>query len=62
MYSRSCPNILSLTDLSSTELNQLTGIAAILTYPLDVEVVQSEEKLLKARAQGSTEESVMLDE
>jgi hypothetical protein len=28
----------------SPELNQLTGIAAILTYPMDVEVVQEEEK------------------
>lgn len=26
------------------ELNQLTGIAAILTFPLDVEVVEAEEK------------------
>lgn len=27
-----------------TELNQLTGIAAILTFPLDVEVVEAEER------------------
>lgn len=27
-----------------TELNQLTGIAAILTFPLDIEVVEAEEK------------------
>jgi stalled ribosome rescue protein Dom34 len=26
------------------ELNQLTGIAAILTFPLDIEVVEEEEK------------------
>jgi protein pelota len=26
------------------ELNQLTGIAAILTFPLDVEVVEAEER------------------
>jgi protein pelota len=25
-------------------LNQLTGIAAILTFPLDIEVVEAEEK------------------
>jgi protein pelota len=25
-------------------LNQLTGIAAILTFPLDVEIVEAEEK------------------
>lgn len=30
------------------ELNQLTGIAAILTFPLDVEVVEAEEKEAKA--------------
>lgn len=38
-----------------TELNQLTGIAAILTYPLDVEVVQDEEKLLAARREGTAD-------
>lgn len=27
-----------------TELNQLTGIAAILTFPLDIEVVEAEER------------------
>lgn len=26
------------------ELNQLTGIAAILTFPLDIEVVEAEER------------------
>jgi hypothetical protein len=30
------------------ELNQITGIAAILTFPLDVEVVEAEEALAKA--------------
>ena len=29
------------------ELNQLTGIAAILTFPLDVEVVEAEEREAK---------------
>ena len=29
------------------ELNQLTGIAAILTFPLDIEVVEAEEKEAK---------------
>jgi protein pelota len=28
-------------------LNQLTGIAAILTFPLDIEVVEAEEKVAK---------------
>ncbi|GAA5864581.1 hypothetical protein JCM3774_005173 [Rhodotorula dairenensis] len=30
---------------SGQQLNQLTGIAAILTYPLDIEVVEEEERL-----------------
>ena len=34
----------SLAQLKHTELNQLTGIAAILTFPLDVEVVEAEER------------------
>lgn len=33
----------AVTD-SITELNQLTGIAAILTFPLDIEVVEAEER------------------
>lgn len=33
-------------DVPTTELNQLTGIAAILTYPLDIEMVQEEEKMM----------------
>lgn len=46
--------IMALTTLSTTlinlifsELNQLTGIAAILTFPLDVEVVEAEEREAK---------------
>lgn len=42
-----------------TELNQITGIAAILTFPLDIEVVEAEEReakeeeeRLKAESQG----------
>jgi len=30
-----------------TELNQITGIAAILTFPLDIEVVEAEEREAK---------------
>lgn len=30
--------------MHTKELNQLTGIAAILTFPLDVEVVEAEER------------------
>jgi protein pelota len=37
-------------------LNQLTGIAAILTFPLDIEVVEAEEKAAK-----ETEEEVAMD-
>lgn len=33
---------------SGQQLNQLTGIAAILTFPLDVEVVEAEEREAKA--------------
>jgi protein pelota len=33
-----------LPTLANTELNQLTGIAAILTFPLDIEVVETEER------------------
>ena len=32
---------------ATTELNQLTGIAAILTFPLDIEVVEAEEREAK---------------
>jgi len=32
---------------SGQQLNQLTGIAAILTFPLDIEVVEAEEKAAK---------------
>jgi protein pelota len=38
------------------ELNLLTGIAAILTYPLDIEVVEMEEKEEKERLQKEKEE------
>jgi hypothetical protein len=38
---------------STTELNQLTGIAAILTFPLDIEVVEAEEKE-EAELEGNT--------
>ncbi|TCD68218.1 Translation factor pelota [Steccherinum ochraceum] len=45
---------------SGQQLNQLTGIAAILTFPLDVEVVEAEEREAKEeeerRAKAETEE------
>ena len=34
-----------------SELNQLTGIAAILTFPLDIEVVEAEEREAKEEAE-----------
>jgi hypothetical protein len=34
------------------ELNQLTGIAAILTFPLDVEVVEAEEREAKLKQES----------
>jgi hypothetical protein len=43
-----------------TELNQITGIAAILTFPLDIEVVEAEEMEAKEdeerrKAEGNVE-------
>jgi len=40
-------------------LNQLTGIAAILTFPLDIEVVEAEEK--EAREERREQEEEILD-
>jgi hypothetical protein len=46
-----------------TELNQLTGIAALLTYPLDIEDVQAEEaELAQARTTTTTGEAGADDE
>jgi len=39
-----------------SELNQLTGIAAILTFPLDVEVVEAEEREAAKGAEKNREE------
>ena len=41
------------------ELNQLTGIAAILTFPLDVEVVEMEER--EAKEQDLSEVGERID-
>ena len=40
------------------ELNQLTGIAAILTFPLDVEVVEMEEREAKEQAASEAGERI----
>jgi len=50
------PFILQTVVDPSQELNQLTGIAAILTFPLDVEVVEMEEREAKEQAAGEAEE------
>ena len=39
---------------SGQQLNLLTGIAAILTYPLDVEIVEMEEREEKERSDTAT--------
>jgi protein pelota len=44
---------------SGQQLNQLTGIAAILTFPLDVEVVEAEER--EAAEERRQQETKMLD-
>lgn len=36
---------------SGQQLNQLTGIAALLNYPLDIEVVEEEERQEREEAQ-----------
>ncbi|KNZ81548.1 Protein dom34 [Termitomyces sp. J132] len=41
---------------SGQQLNQLTGIAAILTFPLDIEVVEAEERKAKEEAEKAAEE------
>lgn len=39
------------------ELNQITGIAAILTFPLDVEVVEAEEREAKEEEERKKQEA-----
>jgi hypothetical protein len=47
-----------LTPTRRPELNQLTGIAAILTFPLDVEVVEAEEKAAKEVEEGAAADAM----
>ena len=47
-----------LTYARFVELNQLTGIAAILTFPLDVEVVEAEEREAKLEQESKATELV----
>lgn len=46
----------AVTQSFTAELNQLTGIAAILTFPLDVEVVEMEEREAKEELERIKEE------
>jgi protein pelota len=41
------------------ELNQLTGIAALLTFPLDVEVVEEEEREAREDEKRRAEEDTL---
>lgn len=52
------PSILWIVIDLFQELNQLTGIAAILTFPLDVEVVEMEEREAKEQAAREAEERI----
>jgi phosphohistidine swiveling domain-containing protein len=42
------PTVLLYSVPLVSELNQITGMAAILTFPLDVEMVEAEEAAAKA--------------
>ena len=53
------PFILQIVIDLFQELNQLTGIAAILTFPLDIEVVEMEER--EAREQAASEAEAQVD-
>ncbi|KAF8974428.1 eRF1 domain 1-domain-containing protein [Flammula alnicola] len=46
---------------SGQQLNQLTGIAAILTFPLDVEVVEAEEREEEEERKSQLEEAAATD-
>ena len=52
------PSVLGIVIDPFQELNQLTGIAAILTFPLDVEVVEMEEREAKEQGAGEIDEHV----
>ena len=41
--------VFQLSTRVSTELNNLSGLAAILSYPLDIETVELEEQMDKER-------------
>jgi len=43
---------------SGQQLNQLTGVAAILTFPLDIEVVEMEEREAKEELERAKQDEV----
>jgi len=45
------------TQFVAVELNQLTGVAAILTFPLDVEIVEMEEREAKEELERAKQET-----
>ena len=55
-------HIFSSMHESGQQLNMLTGIAAILTYPLDVEVVEMEEREEKERIEREKAEKELAEE
>lgn len=50
------PHLVYTAQALLIELNQLTGIAAILTFPLDVDLVEAEEKEAKEEAERAAAE------
>lgn len=44
---------LIVTRFPRIELNQLSGVAAILTFPLDIEVVEEEERVAKEEEENA---------
>jgi hypothetical protein len=50
------PHLVHIAQAFPIELNQLTGIAAILTFPLDVDLVETEEREAKEEAERAAAE------
>ena len=51
-----------MTSCFPSELNQMSGIAAILTFPLDIEIVEEEERLAKEDAERQESQRVALND
>ena len=52
----------SMTSCFPSELNQMSGIAAILTFPLDIEIVEEEERLAKEDTERQESQRVALND